>query len=120
MGDYESALKIFQKAVSYFGEVRREDRLRIAKWTVARCLRSMKRIDEALSKQLALKAEFDSIGGSDGYVEEEIGECLLLLNRGDEAKPYFAKAYELLSHDEWMMENEAERMKRMKELSGLS
>lgn len=117
MGDFESALGIFQKAESYFGEVRREDRLRIAKWTVARCLRSMNRIDEALSKQMALKAEFDSIGESDGYVDEEIGECLLLLKRESEAKPYFAKAYELLSQDEWMMANEAERMKRMKELS---
>lgn len=117
MGDYESALKIFEKAESYFGEVRREDRLRIAKWTVARCLRSMNRVEEALSKQLALKAEFDSIGGSDGYVDEEIGECLLVLNRGNEAKLYFAKAYELLSQDEWMMANEPERMKRMKELS---
>ena len=116
MGDFESALKIFQKAESYFGEVRREDRLRIAKWTVARCLRSMNRIEEALSKQMALKAEFDSIGDSDGYVDEEIGECLLLLKRESEAKPYFAKAYELLSQDEWMMANEAERMKRMKEL----
>lgn len=117
MGDYESALGIFQKAESYFGEVRREDRLRIAKWTVARCLRSMNRIDEALSKQMALKAEFDSLGGSDGYVDEEIGECLLLLKRENEAKPYFAKAYELLSQDEWMVANEPERMERMKELS---
>jgi tetratricopeptide (TPR) repeat protein len=118
MGDFESALGIFEKAESYFGEVRREDRLRIAKWTVARCLRSMSRIDEALSKQMALKAEFDSIGESDGYVDEEIGECLLLLKRESEAKPYFAKAYELLSQDEWMMANEPERMKRMKELGG--
>ncbi len=115
-GEFESALEIFQKAESYFGEVRREDRLRIAKWTVARCLRSMNRVEEALSKQMALKAEFDSIGGGDGYADEEIGECLLLLKREKEAKPYFAKAYELLSQDEWIMENEAERMKRMKEL----
>lgn len=117
MGDFESALKIFQKAESYFGEVGAADRLRIAQWTVARCLRSMNQIEEALSKQLALKAEFDSIGDSDGYVDEEIGECLLLLKRENEAKIYFAKAYELLSQDEWMMANEAERMKRMKELS---
>lgn len=116
MGDYESALKIFQKAETYFGEKGSADKFRIAKWTVARCLRSMNRIEEALSKQMALKAEFDSIGGSDGYVDEEIGECLLLLKRESEAKPYFAQAYALLSQDEWMMANEAERMKRMKEL----
>ncbi len=118
MGEYELALKIFEKAESYFSAKGSADKLRIAKWTVARCLRSMSRIDEALSKQLALKAEFDSIGGSDGYVEEEIGECLLELKREEESKPYFAKAYELLSQDEWMMENETEKMKRMKELGG--
>ncbi len=116
IGEYESALKIFEKAVSYFGEKGSADKLRIAKWTVARCLRSMNRIEEALSKQMALKAEFDSIDGSDGYVEEEIGECLLALKREEESKPYFAKAYELLSQDEWLIENEAERMKRIKEL----
>ncbi len=116
MGEYESALKIFEKAESYFGEKGSADKLRIAKWTVARCLRSMNRIEEALSKQMALKAEFDSIDGSDGYVEEEIGECLLALKREEESKPYFAKAYELLSQDEWLIENEAERMKRIKEL----
>jgi tetratricopeptide (TPR) repeat protein len=116
MGDYESALRIFEKAESHFRERGAADRLRIAQWTVARCLRSMDRIEEALSKQMTLKAEFDSISGSDGYVEEEIGECLLLLKREGEAKPFFARAYELLSQDEWMMENEPERMKRMREL----
>ena len=64
-----------------------------------------------------LKAEFDAIGGSDGYVEEEIGECLLLLKREEEARPYFAKAYELLSKDEWLVDNEPERVKRLKEMS---
>ncbi|MBI2334064.1 MAG: tetratricopeptide repeat protein [Chloroflexi bacterium] len=120
MGDYESALKIFEKAETYFRSVGSADKTRIAKWTVARCLRSLKRVEEALSKQMALKAEYDTIGGSDGYVEEEIGECLLALNRGSEAKPYFAKAYELLSQDDWLVEKEPERMKRMKELSGIS
>ncbi|MBL8061807.1 MAG: tetratricopeptide repeat protein [Anaerolineales bacterium] len=115
-GEYESALTIFQKAEAYFREVGSEDRLRIAKWTVARCLRSLHRIEEALSKQLALHAEFEAAGETDGYVFEEIGECLLALKREEEAKPYFAKAYELLSQDEWLMENEPERMKRMKEL----
>lgn len=118
MGDFDSALKIFQKAEDFFRSNGRVNETRIAQWTVARCLRSLKRIDEALSNQLALKAEFDAEGGSDGYVEEEIGECLLLLNRASESKTYFAKAYELLSQDEWMMENEPERIKRMKELSG--
>ena len=116
MGNYESALRVFEKAETYFREKKSPDRLRIAQWTVARCLRSLNRVEEALSKQMALKAEFDSIGGSDGYVEEEIGECLLILHREVEAKPYFAKAYVELSRDEWLAANEPGRLKRMKEL----
>lgn len=116
MGDFDSALKIFEKAEAYFREVGSEDRLRIAKWTVARCLRSLHRIEEALSRQLALHAEFDSIGESDGYVEEEIGECLLALKREEEAKPYFAKAYNALSQDVYLVEHESERLARLKQL----
>ena len=79
MGDYESALEIFQKAESFFRAKGNVDKLRIAVWTVARCLRSLNRLDEALSKQLALHAEFESAGETDGFVFEEIGECLLAL-----------------------------------------
>ncbi|MFN8413347.1 MAG: tetratricopeptide repeat protein [Anaerolineales bacterium] len=116
MGKYESALEIFEKAQAYFQSKGSVDKTRIAIWTVARCLRSLNRMEEALSKQMALKAEFESAGETDGYVFEEIGECLLALNRAEEARPYFAKAYEVLSQDAWLVEQEAERLKRLKEL----
>jgi len=123
-GDYESALKIFEKAEAFRRlalsrvEVSKNDasRLRIATWAVARCLRSMNRIEESLSKQMGLLKEFESVGETDGYVFEEIGECLLLLNRNEEAKPYFAKAYQELSQDVFLVDNEPERLKRLKEL----
>lgn len=118
IGDYESALEIFQKAESFFRSKGGEEKIRIAVWTVARCLRSLNRIEEALSKQKALKDELESAGESDGYVYEEIGECLLALKRDDEAKLYFSKAYEILSADEWLAEKEPERLNRLKELSG--
>jgi hypothetical protein len=38
------------------------------------------------------------------------------LKRGDEAQPYFAKAYEVLSKDEWLAEQESGRLMRLKEL----
>jgi hypothetical protein len=90
---------------------------RIAAWTVARTLRSLNRVEEALSKQMALKEEFESAGEADGYVLEEIGECLLALNQLDESRPYFAKAYDVLSKDEWLAEQEPDRLARLKELS---
>lgn len=116
-GDYESALKIFEKAEAFRRSKNDASRLRIATWAVARCLRSMNRVEEALSKQMQLLKDFESVGETDGYVFEEIGECLLLLNRKDEAKAYFAKAYEELSNDEFLVDNEPERLKRLNELS---
>jgi hypothetical protein len=54
---------------------------------------------------------------SDGYNFEEIGECMLLMNKQKEAKPYFQKAFALLSKDIWLQANEKERLERLKKLS---
>ena len=116
MGEYESALKIFEKAEAFRRSKGSANEIRIAAWCIARTLRSLNRVEEALSKQLTLKAEFESAGETDGYVFEEIGECLLKLKREDEARPYFAKAYEVLSQDEFLVEQEPERLARLKEL----
>ena len=118
MGDYESALKIFQKAEAVRKSKGRVNEIRIAQWCVARTLRSLKRVEEALSKQMALKAEFEAAGegDSDGFVYEEIGECLLALDRAQEAQPYFAKTYEILSQDTWLAEKEPMRLARLKDL----
>jgi tetratricopeptide (TPR) repeat protein len=116
MGDYESALKIFEKAEAFLRSKGIASEIRIAVWCVARTLRSINRVEEALSKQHALKTELESAGETDGYVFEEIGECLLLLNREEEAHPYFAKAYEVLSQDEFLVEQEPDRIARLKDL----
>jgi tetratricopeptide (TPR) repeat protein len=116
MGDYESALKIFQKAEAVRKAKGSVNELRIAQWCVARTLRSLKRIEEALSRQMTLKNEYEVAGEGDGYVFEEIGECLLALDRAQEAQPYFAKAYEFLSQDTWLAEKEPARLARLKEL----
>jgi len=116
IGDYASALEIFEKAEAWQRSHGRVSETRIAVWSVARTLRSLNRVEEALSKQIALKEEFETAGEVDGFVFEEIGECLLALKRGDEAQPYFAKAYEVLSKDEWLAEQESGRLLRLKEL----
>jgi tetratricopeptide (TPR) repeat protein len=118
-GSYEEALAIFEKALAWRQEKKQEVPTRIAKWCVARALRSIGRTEEALEKQQALLAEYDAIGESSGYVHEELGECLLLLDRRDEAQPHFAKAFELLSKDPWFVENEADRLARLKGLGGI-
>jgi hypothetical protein len=57
-----------------------------------------------------------SLGGeSDGYVCEEIGECLLALGRADEAQPHVARAYELLAGDPSLADDRA-RLGRLRSL----
>lgn len=116
---YDRALDLFRKGVKVRTEYKQEKELRIARWCVARCLRSMSKVHEALEIQESLLNEWAVAGGSDGYVEEELGECLLLLHKQDEAKPYFAAAYSKLSKDIWLKDNEPDRLNRLKELGGV-
>jgi len=118
MGQYEEALAIFNKAVGWYELTEQDHFLRIAHWTVARTLRSLGRIDEAFAIHQAQLAEYEKLGEKPGYTYEELGECLLLLGRAAEAKPYFALAYEVLSQDSWLQRNESERLARLKQLGG--
>ena len=52
-------------------------------------------------------------------VAEELGELILLMKGEDSARPHFAKAWELLSQDGWLVANEKPRLARLKRLGGL-
>src|SRR5215208_1830170 len=115
LGKYAEALAIFKKAETWQRSQGRVNETRIAQWCVGRTLRSLGLVEEALSKQMALKHEWESEGVErDGFVFDEIGECLLLLNRAEEARHYFSKAYEILSQDTWLAEREPDRLSRLK------
>ena len=114
LGNYAAALEIFEKAEAWRKSQGNVKETRIATWCVARTLRSLGRVEEALSKQMELKDEWESAGEKDGFVFEEIGECLLVLNRREEAQPYFSNAYEILTEDTWLVEQEPDRLARLK------
>lgn len=114
-GHYEQALDLFQKALAFRQARNQAAQAFIARWCIARCLRSLGRIPEALEQQQALLAEQTG----DGYIHEEIGECLLALGRAPESVPYFAQAYTLLSKDPFLTTNEAPRLDRLKQLGNL-
>lgn len=118
LGEYAAALAIFQKAEAWQRSKGRVSETRVAVWCVARTLRSLGQIEEALAKQMALQKELESAGEHDGYVFEEIGECLLALDRAEVARAYFARAYEILSRDRYLNEQEPERLRRLSELAG--
>lgn len=113
LGRHEEALALWQRALAARLERGEPEPVRIARWTVARGLRSLGRLDEALAIQLEL-----ATGPSDGYVEEELGELLLALDRAQEAAPHFALAHAALSADGWLVEAEPDRLARLAKLGG--
>lgn len=117
LGDFDKAMELFEKAVEFRKESGKQPNLRIACYCVAKCHRAMGHLEIALQQQLGLEQEALMAGDEPGYTFEEIGECLLALGRTEEARPYFARAFEILSKDEWLTSTEPERVERLRKLS---
>ncbi len=115
--DYDKALEQFKRSREFFEGSGATSKEQIARWSIARTLRSLGFLDEALAIQLALLAEHEAAGTGDGFVFEELGELYLALEEVEKSKPHFAKAHELLSQDTWLKRNEPERLQRLKDLS---
>jgi tetratricopeptide (TPR) repeat protein len=113
---YDQALALFEKALAHREAQGQEREARIARWCVARALRSLGRVAEALAMQQALLNTNERDGTADGYGLEEVAECLLALGRLAEAQAYFARAYAELSRDPCLAESEPERLERLKTL----
>jgi tetratricopeptide (TPR) repeat protein len=119
MKRYSDALRLFEKDIEYRKQLERPVEMGIAEWSRAKMLRHLGRVDEALKVQLDLLERPERKGNaSEGYTREEVGECLLLLKRQDEAAPHFGRAWELLHEDPWLKRDESARLERLKELGG--
>jgi tetratricopeptide (TPR) repeat protein len=116
-GRFDEALAIFQEAVKAREEMGDPETLRIARWAVGRCLRSLGRIDEALAIQQDQMKELERSGRTGPYVYEEMGECLYALGRKPGSRPWFARAYAALSKDDWLVKHEPARIARLKQLA---
>ena len=114
--DYPAALEMFERALDAAVSQGRREPMRIAKWTIARCLRSLGRHQEALHRQIILRDDPTLDSAKDGYVFEEIGENLLALGRALEARSSCARAYALLRDDGYLATHEAARLARLREL----
>lgn len=118
LGHYENALVTFEKGLEWQRQAGKEREARIASWTVARTLRSLGRCEEALERQN--QRLLQEAGETDGYTEEETGECLLALQREQEAQAHFARAYTLLAEDPWLQRDEPDRLNRLAALGHVS
>ena len=74
---YAGALAEFEAALAAYSLHGTVEQVRVARWAVARALRSLARFDEALEIQQRLAEH----GPADGYVEEELAELLLATGR---------------------------------------
>ena len=112
---FNEALDMFQRALAFREKKGNAQTIRIAKWCVARTLRSLGKIEEAFQIQKQLEKEDQT----DGFIMEEIAELSLLRGNSQEAQYYFGLAFEILSKDDWFKANEASRLARIKQLAGL-
>lgn len=114
---FDEALAMFEKALAE--RVKKGDRenILVARWCIARCLRSLGRLDEALGIQRELAESRELHRESDGYVQEELGEIFLLKGDAAEAATHFGRAYLQLNADQRLKANEGERLERIRKLS---
>ena len=115
-GDDDGATELFELARDTWLADGRVDRARVARWSIARCLRSQGKLYDALAEQEALRVELEALREADGYVFEELGECLLALGRGGEARQHFARAADLLAGDPSLADDPA-RLERLRSLA---
>ncbi len=117
MQEFDKAMAVFLKALEWREAHEQIIETQIAKWCVARTHRSLGNVNKALTMQYELEKEMLAAGqDEDGYVSEEIAECLTLQGKSEEAAPYFMKAWTILSQDIWLKQNEVERLERLKTL----
>src|SRR5205823_2777621 len=72
-GDYPGALNLLQKALEVYQAGKNPRAIRIAKYSVGRVLRALKRYQDALQLQLEARREGEAGGDRPGYVYEELG-----------------------------------------------
>ena len=118
-GEYATAVDYWKNALAAREAGGDKAKIRIAKWTVARGLRSVGRLDEAEKIQRSLVVENDQVDTPDGFVYEELAEIALARHDAAAAKTWAAKAYAYLKDDIWLAANEKPRLDRLAEIGGV-
>lgn len=111
-GRYDEALEMFAGALAFPETRGNPENIKIARWSTAKTLRVLGRVEEAL----AIQHELEDPDNPDGFIIEEIAECLYALGRNEEAKPYFARAHYLLSQIDWVAADKS-RIQRLQILA---
>ncbi|MEL3925230.1 tetratricopeptide repeat protein [Aeromonas enteropelogenes] len=119
LGRLEEARQCQQKCLAWHEQHNNPAKAFIARWSLARLSRAQGLHEQAQAELTQLQADMAATGTpEDGYVFEELGENALALD-DPAAAEYFARAWFLLSRDEWFKRQEGERLARLKRLAKL-
>ena len=91
LGRHAEALDQFRQALAIRERGTNAQATHVARWMVARTLRSLARHDEALAMQLALEREADGAGRPDPYVFEELEALYRAQGDAERARHYAAR-----------------------------
>jgi tetratricopeptide (TPR) repeat protein len=111
-GQSEKAIPYFRESLAFRLPQNEATPIRLARYALGCALRTSRHLDEAV---VVLK-EALAMGGSIGFVEEELAECLFSLGQTAEARPLFQQAYDKLKANTDLGEREPERLARLLEL----
>lgn len=116
LGHYDLAHDIFDRLAALQTERFGKPDMYTVK-DLAKSARLAGRPNESANLMLPILEKLVSANGDDGYIQQEYAEALHASGRISEAKPHFAAAYTLLAQDSWVLEYEADKLARMKEMS---
>jgi len=116
-GDAVTALGYWKKALPLREAQGNAERIRVAKWTIARGYRATGKLDDAEKIQMALVAETEKAGEPDGYVYEELAEIAIARGSTAAAARWASMAHTLLKDDGYLKANEAARLQRLADLA---
>lgn len=109
-GRPDEALLFFEKAVPPREQMGDKANTAVARWSVARTLRELGRIDEAFAINSVLLAD----DPEDPYNHQEQALLLVALGRHEEARAPAQKALASLEDDPWMQENRPEVLRELR------
>jgi len=85
---------------------------------IARMLRALGRAEEALAMIRPIHDDLEAKKRPDGWIDEEMAECLAATGCEAEARPLFGRAYEALKGDLWVVRNDAGKLERLRNMTG--
>ena len=113
LGQPENAVQCFRESLAHRLDQREPTPIRLARYALGCAQRASHHLEEAV----VVLNEALAMGGSIGYIEEELAECLLSLGQADRAKPLFQAAYGKLKANTDLAERDPKRLALLLEKS---